>query len=1250
VTTPAARQATAGDALAEPGATPYDRRASSRHAAPSSSFDPMSVPLDPGAYLVEASAGTGKTFSLTLTVLRLLLDRDATGEHRVRGIGSILVVTFTNAATSELVTRVRTALRAAVDVFAGVATESSGNAHLFALRRRYEDDADAPGRLRTALSEIDTLAIFTIHGFCKRVLDESALESGTPFDAGFIENDALWIERVTQDWWRRTVYDDPTLAALVVSRDWCHDAFVNDMKRCQRWPDTRIEPDELLGDAVAELKHALTGFAKVWDASRADSFFTQQNWRKNALLSQASYRERIIACGSALCTGDLLAGLRFVCGCTTDAIRDDKTGIKQKPDALFAQVPNEPFVAACDAIMLAIDRVERALRVSCIRNVADQFKAEKARRHQLDFNDLLRKLCDELRQTGPDGLLASAMHRRYDAALIDEFQDTDAYQFPIFSTAFAKRPLSLIGDPKQAIFGFRGADIFAYREARRQASTTYTLTQNWRSTPKMVAAVNSLFGRQRSPFLYDWINFLPATAADPGAGPLADDKLGALHWWFMHTPGNPLSTGEAEERIHSALARECVRLVTAVADGGAGIEPGKIAVLVRSSYEADKVHRALSTAGLPCILARLGDILQSEEVREFEQILKAILKPQDGRAVRTALATVMWGMSAEEIFALSRTDREREWQELVDNLVGYRETWVQRGFLRMAEGFITGYRVAERLLAHDDGERRLTNLRQAVELLHSLSVEERLSPDGLLLRIARARVMKTEEADRTELRLESDADAVKILTIHKSKGLEYDVVFCPGLWTCRRTGEHEPVLVHEDGETVVFDHGSSKRAERGRLAEAERLAEDLRLVYVALTRARYRCYVAWGPVLPKSTNGPATGSWHTALGYLLRPSEITGDPAQRAESAATAMKQSVDSWAASLRELVDASDGAMSLEVVGDDVTPVERWHGAQASASAPAARTDTPSPAQLDSWRIASFTSLTASHHGATRHAEDGRDVADAGHTRGWLAESRVPELQRDDFLAFPAGRRAGIALHELFEELDFDAPESDTRALAAGILDRERMIDAPDDERISAVTTMAMRVLHCTLPGSNFALRDVQRTVTLREWAFDLPLGVVHGDTLARLFAQDGGEIAKRYVATLRRISPERTHGFLTGVIDLAFVHDGKWYVVDWKSNHLGNDPSLYEAAALEEEMFSSHYVLQYHLYVTALHRFLRSRIPGYSYDTHMGGVYYAFLRGIDGTERGWFPDRPAKSLIDALDALMTTRPDLPASGARS
>jgi len=1197
--------------------------------ATASPFDPMTVSLEPGVSLVEASAGTGKTFSITQLVLRLLLDRGSDGSWRVGGIGSILVVTFTNAATAELTTRVRALLREAVDVFSGAETERTKKREfLFALREQH-GEAALP-RLREALASLDQLSIHTIHGWCRRVLEENALESGTPFGAQFLEEDAQLMERMAQDWWRRTMYEDEQLAALAVHGRWTHDAFLKDLKTWQRLPDVRLDPNEALPAAREALGRAIREFARLWNAKAARAFLDSLTWRKNAPLASDAERARVVNAGSALAGGDLRAGLPFIAACTTGAIRHEKTGIKLSPKPLFEAVPEQPFVRGCDTVASALGAITLALRVSCLTDVHQRVDAEKRRRHLLGFDDMLRRLNSALTRGGPDGVLARAIRARHDAALIDEFQDTDPFQFPIFTTAFAGRPLFLIGDPKQAIFGFRGADVFAYLDAAKRAERRYTLASNWRSTPRVIGAVNALFQFRRDPFVNRDIAFTPAIPAIERPDPLTKDGRGALHWWLL-PPGEgksgapePLAKGKASDRERAALVREVVRLLTEPTAAGKPLAPAQIAVLVRSGKEGIAVQEALRAAGVPCIVAGLDDILKSRELHELESVLRAVLAPADARAVRAAMATDMWGKSAHEIHALSLPEREGEWQALVEQLVGWRDLWLRFGFMRATQAMMGELGVVERLLAHEDGERRVTNLRHAVELLHGATTEERLSPEGLLLWISATRATGAEKAERTELRLETDADAVQIVTIHKSKGLEFDVVFCPGLWGTRRTDANEPVLVHEPDGTTVFDHGSPDRGARGRLALAEELAEELRLVYVALTRARLRCYVSWGAVKNRMT-GLHAG--HTALGYLLRSTQEDLSLDELVTQVPESFEGALAEWDVSLRELVQHSDGGMTVEVLteGQDSSP--RWSGVAAERFTPQCRTDLPNTESLRTWRVASFTSLTAG-----RQVEDARDVADAADGARVWARTHRPA----DFMDFPAGRLPGVALHELFERADFDADSETLHALATEVLHRSQLVD--HEERIDAVTGMMRRVLGDTLPGATLALRDVPRRRTLREWPFHLPLGDVSAAILGETFARHGDEVSRRYAPALRRLSADRTHGFLAGVVDLAFEHEGRWHVVDWKSNQLGTDLSHYERGELEREMFASHYVLQYHLYFTALHRFLKLRVKNYDYDTHMGGAWYAFLRGVDGTGRGWFHDRPPRALITALDALMT------------
>jgi exodeoxyribonuclease V beta subunit len=1186
-------------------------------------FDPIRTPIEPGITLVEASAGTGKTYCITLTVLRMLLERRSDGEYLVGDVGRVLVVTFTNAATDELITRVRTRLREAVEVFSGLQLEPTPDtAALFELRDVH--GVESLPRLREALGRLDELSIFTIHGFCKRVLEDSALESATPFRAEFMTDDAELVTRAAQDWWRRTMFGDARLATLAVRQGWTIEAFVKTYTNWRRHPRTRLLPEgEPVADALAHLESRCARAAAAWDDARVSAVLDSVKWYANSPLIGKVTSATVRAAVARVRAGEAVSAIPTLALCTTDWVLHQKKGVQKKG---IAAIELEDFFPACNGIADAVTRVQHALRASFVAKVHEGCAREKRSRQLLGFDDLLRRVCEQVEAGGTDGALARAIRGRYDAALIDEFQDTDPFQYPIFSIAFHGCPLYLIGDPKQAIYSFRGADVFAYMRAADTATRRFTLQQNWRSTPPLVGAMNALFGRIPRPFLQreEHIPYVWMEAAKPDRA--LGDGGAPLQWWFVPPDeGKAVGKGEARERFQRATASEIVRLLARDADGVSCCRPGDVAVLVRAGYEAREVQRKLQQAGVPSVVAGAGDVLESEEMTELARLLTAVAAPTDARALRAALATELWGWSAGRIHDLSGPDGERAWQRLVDGLVEARETWLRHGLMRTVNTFLARERVAERMLRHADGDRRLTNLRHAVELLHEAAVEERLSPDGVLVWLARARDQGVRDPERAELRLETDADAVQIVTIHKSKGLEYPIVFCTSLWDGRAPGD--AVLVHEDDGSVVFDHGSSQFEAHTRRANAERLAEDLRLAYVALTRAKHRCYVGWGEIAGR--DGP--GAAGSALGWLLRPDgALDGDePHELAAAAVAQLGAASGGWQAVVEQLVGESDGAMSCTVLGAPREAVVRWTPEAHVASDARARSFSAAGRQLESWRIVSYTQLARGQHAGG----DGRDVGDP--------DAVTPALAAPlGIHAFTRGRRAGVALHALFEHLPFDASVDAMRETVTRTLRREGLLEMPDADATRAiddVCAMVSLVFGTPLPDAGFRLADVPRRATLREWKFHLPLALLTRTTLERAFAAHGGAAA-RYAPHLKSLESIDVTGFLTGVVDLAFEHDGRWHLADWKSNHLGPDASAYGADDVEREMFANHYTLQYHLYVLALHRYLASRLPDYDYDAHVGDVWYAFLRGIDGTPgRGWYRDRPPRALIEALAAAL-------------
>ncbi len=1062
---------------------------------PALPFDVLQVPLAEGTTLIEASAGTGKTFAITRLVLRLLLER------RVASLSEILVVTFTDKATQELVTRIRRTLRDADRVWSRTPPEkSSVNADLFALRERYPDTGG--DIIRAALGSLDDLGVSTIHGFCQRILAECALETRMPFRMTFVEDETEPLLRAGMDWIRRRLLEDETTSRQFVDASGEIGGMVTHyVRRFRRHSETRLE-----FDAYQAAQGIVSGFTTAVD---------------------------------------------------------------------------------------------------------ETFNREKAKRHLLGFDDLLHILSAILVAEGPRGPLAERIRTRYRAALIDEFQDTDDTQFPIFSTAFDGCLLFLIGDPKQSIYGFRGADINAYLTAADGAGRRYTLTRNFRSTAQCVTAVEALFMRAPQPFRYDEsrIDFPSVTAATtprpPGA--LAVDGRGAMVWWWldktMGGSGGYVPKDQALHTIMNAVVHEIVRLT------GDGLPHACVAVLVRTNRQARQMKEALDAAGVPSVIGGADDVLTTDEATEIVRLASAIASPYDRRAVSAALATRLWGCTAAQIAAAVGDGGEVEWSVITTQFAELREVWRTRGVSAALGALLAERHATERLLALPDGERRLTNVRHLIELLHSAAADEGVVAESVGQWVGRETSVQNTPERRMQ-RLETDAAAVQILSIHKAKGLEFDVVFCPTLYdqTTLRAGPFDLTAVSaRDGDTPVMDLGSPLHTVRAAEMLQEEEAEALRLVYVALTRAVHRCYVAFGDI------GRGNAASRSAMGYLLRP--LDGGTIRT-----------------SLTTMVEESGGGMTLRELTSDLMTTK------ATISEPppleiAARPLVLVPSQLDTWRLSSFTGLVAD-------APDGvaRDVADP---------TVLPEAPTaaSGFRAFPAGRQAGIALHEIFERLDFaQTAETPTRALVQSSLAAHGLTGSTDiaAQRLDDVMAMVQRTCAATVPSGGFALREVPRMETLREWRFDLSVSTTSVRRVADALAAHGSTHAQAYAPILRTLRASVMPGYLGGVIDLAFARDGKWWIVDWKSNQLGGADARYGASVLAEVMMEKHYTLQYHLYLLAMHRFLRTRLADYDPATHWGGVAYAFLRGIDEDDpaRGWFIDTPTPALFDALDVAIGRR----------
>lgn len=1173
-----------------------------------------------GERLIEASAGTGKTYTIAGLYLRLLLGHgpmieqgseagQASAHERPLSVTEILVVTFTEAATAELRGRIRARIHQARLAFL---RGESQDELLAQLLLEVEDHELAARRLLAAERQMDEAAVFTIHGFCQRMLKQNAFESGALFETEFLTDDSQLRLQAVSDYWRAEFYPVDEALARAVRQQWPSPMAL--LREMNGWLDnSELEIRPALGDETLAARHqaAMARIAEI-----------KEQW-----LAQADEIRRQTDGQISRYTGKNYEGW---IGKITDWAQDPTTGyVLPKDLERFGQialegnlkkggeVPTLPLFNRIDALLASRPGIRDLILQRAARVVRERMRISKRQAHQLSFDDLLRDL---------DGALDSHLGERlcerirgsFRVAMIDEFQDTDPQQYRIFHRLYGGRQdtaLLMIGDPKQAIYGFRGADIFTYIQARRNVSAHYSLGRNYRSSGALVAAVNGLFERARDPFIYEAdIPFLPVAAQGKSKALQLDGQTApALHCWQLG--GQPtFNKGDYQSKMARATAAEIHRLLSLAREGKAsiGAEPvkaGDIAVLVRTGAEGRLVQQELARLAIASVyLSNRESVLAQVEAREILLILHACQNPSEERSLRAALATGLFDLDARALDTLASD--ERAWESTVQEFVEYRKIWHRRGVLAMLRALLHRRNLASSLLASPYGERRLTNYLHLGELLQQASCE--LDGEYALLRwLGEAVTRPNGQVAEQVLRLESERKLVQIVTIHKSKGLEYPLVFLP--FICSHRAAETP-LYHEAGEggnRTILDLTESEES----LAQAdqERLAEDLRLLYVALTRAVYATWLGLAPVRSGNGKSEKTDLHHTAIGYLLQKGE-EGD----ASTLATA-----------LDELAKALPGV----AVGEpSLTRPAPLPPAEAQPGKPQVR---HFGGRLErDWWISSYSGLAAqgNGHGKGVLANPGFDDEVAPEATTPLpAEAGELAAPQPSIFSFPKGARPGTLLHSLFETIDFTSAGGDELSRhIAGLLVR----DGFDEAWAPVLQQQVEAVLETPLEtglGDPVRLRDLSADRKQVELEFFLPMGRVTAQALTALCQRHD-----LLSATNKPLSFATVQGMLKGFIDLVFEWQGRWYLLDYKSNHLGMSPADYGRPALERAMLEHRYDLQYQLYSLALHRLLSLRLPGYDFEQHFGGVFYLFLRGMP--EGGVFHTRPSRKLVLGLDKLFS------------
>ncbi|CAM6455226.1 exodeoxyribonuclease V subunit beta [Klebsiella pneumoniae] len=1162
------------------------------------SLDPLRLPLI-GERLIEASAGTGKTFTIAALYLRLLLGLGGEAAYpRAISVEELLVVTFTEAATEELRGRIRSNIH---ELRIACLRGESDNPLYSALLAEIADKDDAAKTLLLAERQMDEAAVFTIHGFCQRMLSLNAFESGMLFEQQLIEDESRLRYQACADFWRRHCYPLTRDIAAVIHDVWKGPRDL--LKSLDRWlqgeaPQLKSPPAP--NETLAERHQQII--------ARIDSL--KQQWRE-----QVGEIEGVLE-NSGLDRRKFNRGNQGKWMEKVNAWAQEETLSYQLPDALekFAQSfllertkaggepPVHPLFSAVESLLASSLTLTDLVLARAMVEIRDAVAREKRRRGELGFDDMLSRLDEALR--GDSGeTLASAIRQRFPVAMIDEFQDTDPQQYRIFRRIWRRQPetaLLLIGDPKQAIYAFRGADIFTYMKARGDVAAHYTLDTNWRSSPGMVGSVNRLFSLSDNPFMFHEIPFLPVKAAAKNKGlrfTVDAADVPAMNVWLM--PGDTVGSGDYQTFMAQLCATQIRDWLSAGQRGRAllwrgetsrPVQASDITVLVRNRLEAEQVREALQTLGIPSVyLSNRDSVFETLEAQELLWLLQAVLAPERENTLRSALATSMFGLTALDIENLNQD--EQAWDALVEEFSEYRQIWRQRGVMPMLRALMTARHIAENLLATRGGERRLTDILHISELLQEAASQ--LESEHALVRWLAQHIAEPDSnAASQQMRLESDKHLVQIVTIHKSKGLEYPLVWLPFIARFRKQDQ----AFYHDRETfaAVLDLGQDEASLE--LAEAERLAEDLRLLYVALTRAVWHCSLG---VAPLSSRKSGNSDFHlSALGRLLQAGEAM-------DAAGLAAR------------LADFCHGDIALQIPGElDLTP---WQ-------APAATIPRLSARELqrriaDDWRVTSYSGLQQHGFSGGQDLLPRLDVDAAG--VGEVVEE--PQLTPHQF---PRGAAPGTFLHSLFEELDFTQP------VPEGWMAEKLQLSGFDAQWAPVLTDWLGGVLKTRLPGPDIALNQLAARDKQVEMAFYLPIAqLLTAECLDALIRQYDPLSADTPPLDFRQV-----RGMLKGFIDLVFRHEGRYYLLDYKSNWLGEDREAYTRPAMEQAMRAHRYDLQYQLYSLALHRYLRHRLADYDYDRHFGGVIYLFLRGMDGQEggQGIFTTRPVRPLIDGLDQL--------------
>ncbi len=1109
-----------------------------------------------GRNLIEASAGTGKTYGICRIYLKALL------ENPIKfNVKSILVITYTNAATDELKKRIRSILKEAVEYYNGNVAETDD----YTLLKKFNKEKSLK-ILKQALFDFDEASIFTIHGFCKKVIDEYNLA----FTDEIVPDDTPFLEEFIKDFWRKNIVnsDEKFLRYMIFEKKLTVDRLTELSKNILNRIKIKILPEPVKDSkkfTVPDIKDKYEIIREKKEKLIENNVTYIEEIEKifnNDILKKNVYSEKICK--------NLIESLETYL--SQDSLLPFNDLSKLKQSRIESSVKKGKKLPGCNAFLLmeeiynvseeikkAYDTVISAMKSYLFSTLHGELLERKEKVNVMSFNDVLIKLHNALFNGETGKSLSEKIGKKYKLAMIDEFQDTDPVQYEIFKKIFFEKDNAVffIGDPKQSIYSFRGGDIFTYIKASKEIEKKYTLDKCFRSEKKIVEAVNEIFSTNDNPFVFKDINYHKVNFEKCKLDIKVENPFNILEIKGENLNKKDLQNIAAKSMVGriNGLAREY------------GINLGSIAILVRSHEEASFYNEYFKKYNIPSIIYSDKSVFESEEAFEIEKIIKAVLNPTDKRCLFTALTTSVLGKTLSDIEELKSSDKLFE--EKINDFAGYKEKWLNYGFMKMFYELTEKEEVLKRLMSYRKGERKLTNFLHIAELLHNAGETLDLTMEGILKWLNERRTGKVKSADY-ELRLESDKNAVQIVTIHKSKGLEYPFLFFPFFWgKIKKSGNNEVLFHNENNELVLHLEGDDKLK---LIEKNEKFSEYIRLFYVAITRAvlQCNCYV------------------YSEKNYLKNDilQYLTGNQAEeRLEKYITVIDDNEDIKNYSFEVSDNKTESLEFKKFKGK----IERRY------------------------IVDSFTKM------AYRRDNEKFDEIN-------FANFHKEELTRANMFTLPKGARTGNLLHKIFESIDFDCNDNELTA----IIEREVKNFNFDIEKwenvifenIKKVSSISL----VDFNGEKICLSKIGNDKKISELEFYLKL-----KDESNFLKNVRDNTDNFFKNALSDITSYQIKTYLRGFIDLVFEYNDKFYIVDWKSNFLGDSISDYTRENLKQVVKENLYFLQYHIYSAAFFEHLKLRMRNFTYD-NFGGVFYIFLRGV-GENTGIYYDRPGKNFFDRL-----------------